>query len=189
MKLWKKSLFVLLIAIPVVALAQGLPNLFIDGDNASIVSKSGRALYLGSQGASGGVFGVSGTTEMVLDASDLTLATNDIALTAGTVKLPVAIATAAATPGTAPAGAVLVITAPDGSKGVRLPDNDVGAYVTVVGYSATPAAINVYPPSGQVINGLSADALVPCAAGANCVCMKTAASATPAANTWACSLN
>jgi hypothetical protein len=187
----KKFLIVLAILVPVVVLAQGLPRLFIDGDNGSIVSKSGTQLKLGSEGSQGMAIGVSGTTEVVLDNTNLTLATNDIALTAGTVKFPVAVATAAATPGATPLpnAGVLVVTGTDGSKGIRLPDKGVGSYVTIVGYAATPAAINVYPPSGQVINGLAADALIPCAAGANCVCTKTAASATPAANTWACSLN
>lgn len=181
----KKILIVLAILIPVAVLAQGLPNLFIDGDNASIIAKSGQALKLGSQGASGGVWGVSGTTEMTLDNSNLTLPTNDIVLTAGKVVYPVAVATA----GGVMTKPIIVVTDADATKTVQLYDVAVGGELKVVGARATPAAINILPPSGQVINGLSANALVPCAAGADCTCVKTAASATPASNTWACSVN
>jgi hypothetical protein len=143
--------FLAIIAFPLLVAAESQVKLFIDTDNASVVSKDGSALKLASDGTQGLNVLVNGTSEMTVSATAVTLPTNALTVTAGNI---------AATAGSLTAGKTITagtgITSTTGNvvatAGAVNAGTSVGAGTTVTaGTGITATTGNITATAGNLV--------------------------------------
>lgn len=149
--------FLAIIAFPLLVAAESQVKLFIDTDNASVVSKDGSALKLASDGTQGLNVLVNGTSEMTVSATAVTLPTNALTVTAGNIaatagSLTAGTTVAAGTTITAGTGITSTTGNVVATAGAVNAGTSVGAGTTVTaGTGITATTGNITATAGNLV--------------------------------------